>query len=247
MHFPMRFRRILIPCVCCIAAAAGGTIYASSRSVPPENARIVYTVCSANGNVSHSEVATSRISNDTTYVYMSRIDGDTIVSTELSHCIHGRRLLYPIRKNVADMAAEVAGMSMDVKGDGRESKLEICSISGGDFSIPLDAVGGETLPESRVSCRMRISDNGGGSFDIPPITITMKGEVLASEPVKTPAGEFRCIKVRISAKAGMSIFSTTERMMVYIVPQTGMVVREESVTRKGRVTGYMLLESIGKP
>lgn len=235
-------RKILNLIICGCAAAIATASFAQTPDVPVCR-RLKYTAYSADGNASYSETVSSCTSNDTTYVYVSRMDCDTASFGKPERIIHGRRLTIPIRDKIVELSAALTETFREEEPEKRMD-FQMEEVSGDNFCIPLEAAEGDIIPECRVSCRMGINSPDGRSFSIPPVSITMKGTVLSPQRIATPAGDFNCMAVRITLKMSMSIISSTEHMVMYIVPETGMVVREESVTRKGKVTEYTVLESI---
>lgn len=209
--------------------------------------RLKYGTYSADGELKSTDIATPAISNDSTYVYMvpagegEKSDDDRAGQSalNLSHYLYDGKLWIPLRSNLRALPDELSRATADAESG---VKVEFTEISGTDFFIPLEVRESDRLSDASMTCRMRVGGNDGSTVDMPPMTITMKGEVLAPRRIITPAGVYDCSVVRVSVKVKMSIISMTERMVLCFVPETGLVVREESVTRKGKITEYMQLE-----
>ena len=232
---------------CCLFMTMSAAVFASQP-----DGRLKYGTYSADNELMSSDIATSTISNDTTYVYMvpagegekSADDRTEQSALNLSHYLYDGKLWIPLRSNLSALSDELCRATADAESD---VKIELTEISGNDFFIPLDVREDDKLSDASMTCRMRVGDDDGSTVDMPPMTITMKGEVLAPRRIVTPAGEYDCSVVRISVKVKMSIISMTEHMVFCFVPETGLVVREESVTRKGKVTEYIQIEGVVEP
>lgn len=232
--------------IACVVAVSVAVVSFAASPVTVCNGRTpLYNTYSPEGKLQYSETASFRISNDSTYVYMAQTGAGEPGRSELRYYIYGRKLWIPMRSNLQALSDELCRETVQT-GDS-DMRIGITDMSGSDLYVPFDVREGDKLVEAATTCRMRVSDDTGRSVDMPAMSIKMKGEVLAPRRIATPAGDFDCSAVRISVRVKMSIVSMTEYMILYFVPDTGMVVREESVTRKGDISEYMQLESLPEP
>lgn len=106
--------------------------------------------------------------------------------------------------------------------------------------------------EGRIIIPLR--ENAKEGEEVPPCTycqkmntVTMKaylkGKYKGREIIRTPAGDFDCIKVYTENKAKFMFFSETEYTMDWYAEGIGLVKSEE-LTKRGKVLSTTLLQAI---
>lgn len=114
------------------------------------------------------------------------------------------------------------------------------SITGDELSLPDNLKEGQSLPDASTEIK-------GGTGGVTLFTLSMAitdRKVGKQEKIKTPAGEFDCIKLTYSMQLKMMVaksFSVTE----WRAPGIG-VVRQENYDKKGNLDSVMELAALKK-
>lgn len=117
----------------------------------------------------------------------------------------------------------------------------------GDFLVfPAEMEAGATLPDGTL--QMNIKNNGSDFAEVQMIITNRK--VDAVEKINTPAGDFVCYKIRYDYEMIMKTLGiplTFKGMATDWYNNSVGSVRSESYNKKGKMTSYSMLTSVGEP
>jgi hypothetical protein len=133
---------------------------------------------------------------------------------------------------VMDMGNYLKGVNMDAYKD-MEIKIETK-----DMHMPANLKAGDVLDDGQMT--MKISNQG-----FPIMTMLVKvynRKVALVEKITTPAGTFECAKITYDVDS-KTVFSISAKGVEWVAKNVG-VVRSESYSSKGKLTGYTLLTSL---
>lgn len=108
-----------------------------------------------------------------------------------------------------------------------------------DMSIPSGASPGDKLNDGSVT----VSVQTGTPIKV-SITVTMSNRMVESrETVETPAGKFDCLKISYDLLTQIGFVKVSARSVEFYNKEHG-VIRSESFNKKGKLTGYSVVEEI---
>ncbi len=114
-------------------------------------------------------------------------------------------------------------------------------ISADDLSIPSNAKPGDELNDGAVS----ITINTGSPVKVTVTSTISNRKVVSKESVETPAGKFDCLKISYDVLTQIAFVKMRSSTVEFYNEKSG-VVKTESFNKKGKLTGYSLLEEIKK-
>ena len=152
--------------------------------------------------------------------------GEVLFENEVQvECRNG--VLYLDASNLLDPATMSAYESMDVK------------VTGENLELPLDAPAGTVLADGGVTAVV-----SSGGMKIMTISVNMSNrKIVAREKIETPAGTFDCIKYTYDAHSQMGFVKVNLTGVEWYNHEVG-TIRSESYDKKGKLSGYTILESI---
>ena len=110
-------------------------------------------------------------------------------------------------------------------------------ISGIDAAIPGNIQVGKTLPDAKITLKIKTKD-----IPLPPTVISVKQrKVLAREKISTPAGSFDCYKISSEFQIE-SIINIRMKTIEWIAPDVG-TVQSETYNDKDKCIAKMQLSS----
>ncbi len=119
------------------------------------------------------------------------------------------------------------GMELDVTSD--------------DLTIPSGSKPGDVLNDGVL----KVVVNTGSPVKV-TITATISNrQVVSKEKLETPAGKFDCLKISYDILTQVAFIKIKGSTVEYYDSNYG-VVRTESYSKKGKLTGYSVLEEISK-
>ena len=131
-----------------------------------------------------------------------------------------------------------AGQLLDPATLSAYESMEI-DVSGDQLELPVNAAAGTTLKDGGVAAV--ISSDG---VKIMTLTVDLtKRQIVAHETIETPAGSFKCIKYSYDAFSKMGFIKMNFSGIEWYSAAHG-TIRSESYDKKGKLTGYTVLESI---
>lgn len=112
-------------------------------------------------------------------------------------------------------------------------------VTADDLSIPQGASPGDKLNDGSVS----VTVNTGSPVKI-TVTVSLTDRMVESrETVETPAGSFDCLKITYDLLTEVGFLKVRSAAAEYYDPENG-VVRSESFNKRGKLTGYSVVEEI---
>lgn len=152
--------------------------------------------------------------------------GEEIFENEVKvECKKG--VLYFSSSKFLDPATMSAYESMEVEVDAEH------------MDLPLDSKAGDELKDGKVTAIVR--SNG-----LKVVTLSVdifNRKVNALESMETPAGSFECIKSSYDMRTEMGFVKMNMSSVEWYSPEYGPV-RSETYDKKGKLTGYTVLESV---
>ena len=112
-------------------------------------------------------------------------------------------------------------------------------VTADDLSIPKDASPGDQLNDGTVS----VAVNTGSPVKITVSVSLTDRKVERREKVETPAGSFDCLKITYDMLTEVGFLKIRSAAAEYYSMEHG-VVRSESFNKKGKLTGYSVVEEI---
>lgn len=165
----------------------------------------------------------------TSIVFMSKYSdkkGEPIFENEVEvDCKDG--ILYFSSSKFLDPASMTAYESMEVEVDANHMEL------------PLNGKAGTELQDGSVTA---VVSNSGMKI----ITISVKvfnRKIESRETIDTPAGTFDCIKSSYDALSEIGFVKMNISAIEWYCPDVG-TIRSESYNKNGKLTSYMVLESL---
>jgi hypothetical protein len=147
------------------------------------------------------------------------VKGKELVTTDyIAKCEAGKFYLDMSTLVPSDKMASTEGMDMEMA----ESYLE----------FPNDVQVGDKLPDGRVN--MKFKSNGVSIMSI-MINITNR-EVVAEEEVTTPAGTFKCLKIKQTMVSKIGMMSSVTTTITWFAINVGMV-KQEMYDKKEKYLG----------
>ena len=136
-------------------------------------------------------------------------------------------VLYFDASSLLDPASMSAYESMDVK------------VTGDNLELPLNSGPGTELADGGVTATI---SSGGVKILTLSVNLTNR-KIQARETVETPAGSFECIKYTYDARTEMGFVKMDISGIEWYNRKHG-TIRSESYDKKGKLSGYTVLESI---
>lgn len=152
--------------------------------------------------------------------------GEAVFENEVKvECKNG--ILYFSSSKFLDPATMSAYESMEVEVDAEH------------MDLPLNSKAGTELKDGKVTAIVR--SNG---MKLVTISLEIKNrKVEAIETMETPAGSFECIKSSYDIHSEMGFVKMNMSSVEWYSPEYGPI-RSESYDKKGKLSGYTLLESV---
>ena len=152
--------------------------------------------------------------------------GEVLFENEMqAECKDG--VLYFDASSLLDPASMSAYESMDVK------------VTGDNLELPLNSGPGTELADGGVTATI---SSGGVKILTLSVNLTNR-KIQARETVETPAGSFECIKYTYDARTEMGFVKMDISGIEWYNHKHG-TIRSESYDKKGKLSGYTVLESI---
>lgn len=152
--------------------------------------------------------------------------GETLYNSEVEmECIDG--VLYIDAGKLLDPATLSAYETMEV------------AVSGENLEMPLGAAPGTALNDGSVEA---VISSGGLKILTISVNVTNR-KIEGRETVETPAGSFKCVKYSYDALTQMGFVKVNVSGIEWYSHEYG-TVRSESYDKKGKLSGYTLLESV---
>lgn len=112
-------------------------------------------------------------------------------------------------------------------------------VSADDLSIPENASVGDELNGGTVT----VSVNTGTPVKV-TVAVTLSNRVVAGkETVVTPAGTFECLKITYDILSQIGFVKIRSSAAEYYSKRDG-VIKSETFNKKGKITGYTIVEEI---
>jgi len=112
-------------------------------------------------------------------------------------------------------------------------------VSGDNLALPLNGTVGTQMEDGGVTAVIR-----SGGIKIVTLSVDISNRTIAArEKVESPAGSFDCIKYTYDALTQIGFVKVRMSSIEWYSPELG-TIRSESYNKKGKLTGYTLLESI---
>lgn len=112
-------------------------------------------------------------------------------------------------------------------------------VQADDFTLPKNAGPGDKLDDGSVT----VTVDTGTPVRV-TLTVTMSNrQVVSKENVETPAGSFDCLKISYDILTQVGFMKIQASAVEYFNEEHG-VIRSESFNKKGKLTGYSVVEEI---
>ncbi len=144
--------------------------------------------------------------------------------------------VYLIRKDVMVRLMPFDLASFGIDGDGVRM-----TVSGNEYTVPIDPVAGTVLPDVAMKFSIHI-----GEGHIPVKFKVVDRTVSGKEKIMTRAGEFEAFKITEKVTVSVFIVSDSYLTEAWYVPGIGLV-RENRCTRRGKLESYSELLSVRRP
>ena len=152
---------------------------------------------------------------------------ETFANTYKAFCVNG--------KFEFDMAFKIDGAAMQ-----SYQTMEV-TVDASEFEIPsIDATAGTTLKDGSL-----VVNVGTGTVPMFKMTVLITERIVETrEDMKTPAGTYNCLKLtqKVSTKMLFKIEASSKE---WYAEEVGLV-RSESYSKKGKLTGYSELTKFEK-
>lgn len=112
-------------------------------------------------------------------------------------------------------------------------------VTADDLTIPYDAAPGERLNNGSVT----VAINTGSPVSITVSVLLSDRRVESRETVETPAGTFDCLKITYDMLTEIGFLKIRSAAAEYYNREHG-VIRSESFNKRGKLTGYSVVEAI---
>lgn len=112
-------------------------------------------------------------------------------------------------------------------------------VRGDKLELPINSADGTSLKDGGVQA---VVSSGGMKVMTLTVDITNR-KVVAHETLETPAGSFKCIKYTYDTFSKMGFVKMNFSSIEWYSPEYGNI-RSESYDKKGKLTGYTVLEAI---
>jgi hypothetical protein len=160
---------------------------------------------------------------------------DTKIMDDKGEVIYGGDFRMECKNGVIHMDAS---QLLDAATMSAYESMEV-EVTGEFMELPLGAADGTELADGGV--KAVVSSNG---MKIMTMTVDVQNRrIAAHETIETPAGSFECTKYTYDAHSKFGFVKMDISSIEWYSPKYG-TVRSESYDKKGKLTGYSLLESV---